>query len=667
MNLQHLPGSAPRDAELLLATAVAHHRAGRFAEAESLYRRLLAHEPDHVMALHLLGLAAFQAGRLDEAAGLILRALERRPAFPEALVNLALIRKAQGRPDLAAGHYRQALACRPDYPEAHFNLANLLRAEGDPEAAATHYAEALRLRPDFRDALLSLAHCQQELGRREPAVETYRRFFRLEPMPAADLAALGDALKAQGQPLQALACYREAVEREPAPGVYYNLGNTLHDLGEPAAAAACYRQALELKPDFAEALANLGLALEKLDRPEEAAASYRAALAFRPDYPEALYNLGNLLQFGGDLEEALRLYRRALAARPDFAAALVNFGSTLHELGRFDAAIAAYRQAEKIRPGYPEAVWNHALTLLQQGDFEAGWRLYESRWRKSGMPPHGHSQPLWDGSPLASRTILLHCEQGLGDSLQFVRYAAPVKATGATVVLFCPPALAHLLETVPGVDRVVCERELIPPCDCQAPLMSLPRLFGTTLATVPAVVPYLAAEPGLTALWRRRLAVHDGFKVGVVWQGNPRNRFGRSRSFPLAALAPVVAVPGLRLISLQRRDGLDQLAVLPEGMAIAVPPEPVDAGPDAFRDTAAIMGALDLVISADTATAHLAGALGVPVWLALAQVPDWRWLTGRGDSPWYPSSRLYHQISRGDWGGVFAAMADDLRSLVPAG
>ena len=663
MNPRHPPG--PPDAGALFAAAVSHHRAGRLAEAEALYRQVLACEPEHAAALHFAGLAASQAGRLDEAAGLMLRAVKRQPAFPEAHVNLALIRKAQGRPDLAAGHYRQALAHRPDYPEAHFNLANLLRAEGESEAAAAHYAEALRLRPSFRDALLSLAHCRRELGQRELAVDAYRQFFRLEPMPASDLAALGDALKAQGQPLQALACYREAVEREPAPAIYYNLGNTLLDLGEPAAAAACYRQALDLKPDFAEALANLGLALEALDRAEDAAARYREALALRPDYPEALYNLGNLLQFGGDLEEAIRLYRRTLAARPDFAPALVNLGSALQELGQFDEAIAAYRQAEAIRPDYPEAVWNHALALLQQGDFDAGWRLYESRWRKPGMPPHGHSQPLWDGSPLAGRTILLHCEQGLGDSLQFARYATLVKAMGATVVLFSPPALARLLGTVPGVDRVVGERGLIPPCDCQAPLMSLPRLFGTTLATVPAAVPYLAAEPDLALLWRRWLASYDGFKVGVVWQGNPRNRFGRSRSFPLAALAPVAAVPGVRLISLQRRDGLDQLAALPEGMTVTVPPEPVDAGPDAFRDTAAIMGALDLVISADTATAHLAGALGVPAWLALARVPDWRWLTGRSDSPWYPSLRLYRQTAHGDWGGVFAAMADDLRRTYP--
>jgi hypothetical protein len=313
-----------------------------------------------------------------------------------------------------------------------------------------------------------------------------------------------------------------------------------------------------------------------------------------------------------------------------------------------------------LKPDYPEAHANHAHACLQAGDWRRGWVEYE--WRRKTKPcsPSRFSQPLWSGESLAGKTILLHAEQGLGDTIQFVRYAPLVKRYDARVIVECQKPLLRLLAGCPGIDRLIGEGEELPAFDVQAPLMSLPAILNTTLENMPADVPYIFAAPELVARWRERLGSIEGFKIGISWQGNPRFPGDRFRSIPLRCFAALARLPGVRLISLQKGAGREQLVEVRDDFPVVDLADELDEEAGPFMDRAAVMKNLDLVVTSDTAIAHLAGALGVPAWVALKFAADWRWLLDRSDSPWYPSMRLFRQQTRGDWSQVFARMADAL-------
>ena len=324
--------------------------------------------------------------------------------------------------------------------------------------------------------------------------------------------------------------------------------------------------------------------------------------------------------------------------------------------------MASYQQAVRLKPDYAEAHWNQALARLQMGQFEQGWPGYEWRWKCKEfgtLPPF--RAPLWDGSPLDGRTILVHAEQGLGDTLQFIRYIPLVQKHGGRVIMMCQPPLCALLAHCPGIERLMPHGDAPPEIDLHVPLLSLPRLLGTTLENVPADGPYLDAEPDLVEAWRHRLGAYPGLKIGIAWQGNPKFRLDRVRSLPLAQFAPLASVPGVHLLSLQKGLGREQLAAPERRFPVTDLGGQLDETTGAFMDTAAVMKNLDLVITSDTSIAHLAGALGVPVWVALNVVPDWRWLLDRDDSPWYPTMRLFRQTRLGHWEDVFHCMAEALR------
>jgi hypothetical protein len=442
--------------------------------------------------------------------------------------------------------------------------------------------------------------------------------------------------------------------------VHNNLGVTLQEQKRLREALASFDRAVQLDPGYAEAHGNRGATLWYLKRLEEAVISLREALRLRPDFAEALHNLGCVLYALGRSDEAVVSLREAIRLQPGSSKAFHNLGNALRALGRFDEALASYAEVQRLRPDFADPRWASSLIWLLLGDFDKGWREYEWRWHvpSFSMCPSGCStQPRWDGSPLAGRRILLCAEQGLGDTFQFVRYAPLVKERGGTVILECQKPLRKILAGCPGIDELVVRGDPLPPHDVCAPLMSLPRLFQTRLDTIPATIPYLKADPALVEQWRRELAAFSGLKVGITWRGNPEHPNDRQRSIPLQEFAQLAGVPGVQLVSLQHGPGSEQLAGVAGHWRVSDLGGRLDEVAGPFMDRAAVMSNLDLVVACDTSIAHLAGALGVPVWVALPQVPDWRWQLGREDSPWYPTMRLFRQERQREWGPVFQDMA----------
>jgi tetratricopeptide (TPR) repeat protein len=502
-------------------------------------------------------------------------------------------------------------------------------------------------------------------GQLDQALACFRTALECRPGDAKALHNLGVALAEKGQLAEAAEKLRAALKRQPEYlDAHYNLGNILGQLKQTEEAIASYRRALRIKPDHAESLNNLGLILVLNGRPEEAVVFLKHALRLRPNFLEAANNLGLALTELGDFRAAADAFEQALRLDPRHAESHTNLGNNYHDEGRLDEALACYDLAQALWPNAPSPHWNRALALLRKGDYEQGWAEYEWRRKKpdSGIRPFPQSS--WDGSPLEGRTILIHMEQGLGDMLQFIRYAPLVQERGGRVVVTCPENLLPLFSRCRGIDRLIVETGELPAFDVHAPLLSLPALLTTTLQTVPAEVPYLFANDELVQRWRRELAGLDGFKIGIAWQGNRRHRKDRYRSIPLVHFERLTRVPGVRLVSLQKGDGAEQLGECRRRFPVQELSGPFDEASGAFMDTAAVMKNLDLVITSDTATAHLAGGLGMPTWVALAKSADWRWLQGRSDSPWYPTMRLFRQEELGRWELVFEAMAHELARVV---
>ena len=441
--------------------------------------------------------------------------------------------------------------------------------------------------------------------------------------------------------------------------VHSNLGVSLRARGRLAEAEDCFRRAAELKPGFLDAWNNLGNVRNEQRKYAEAISTYDEILRVHPECAETHNYMGITRQAEGKLADAVECHRRALGIKPTYAEAYRDLGFALRELGRLEEAADAYQQAIRLRPDYAEAHNNLAMLRLLQGDFANGWPEFEWRWRTGTLAPRGFSQPRWDGGALAGRTILLHAEQGLGDVFQMIRYAPLVKRRGGRVVVECFASLLPVLANCGGVDQWI-SGEPLPAFDVYAPLMSLPGLCGTTLATIPAEIPYISVDPNRVERWRTRLDATPGFKVGICWQGSTVHKNDHRRSVPLSRFAALAEVAGVQLVSLQLGFGAEQIASA--GFEVReLADRTLDPG-ESWLDTAAILCALDLVIAVDTSVAHLAGVMGRPVWVLLPFAPDWRWLLGREDSPWYPTMRLFRQKQSGDWAELFGRVAERLRS-----
>lgn len=503
---------------------------------------------------------------------------------------------------------------------------------------------------------LSLAVRFHQGGRLPEAGELYRTALTLAPDEADALHLAGLVAYQSGAAARGPTLIGRAVRLRRTAEFLCNHGLALEGAGRLAEAAAAARATVELAPDLPEAHINLGNAFNGLERFDAAVVALQRAVTLRPGDAKAHCSLGYALEKLERLPEAEAACRRAADLNPALGEAWSNLGRVLNEQGRTGEALGAYAAAVQARPDNPRDHWNLALALLLNGHLAEGFAEYEWRWRYDGFPSPRRSftQPAWGGEPLEGRTILLHAEQGLGDAIQFARYAPVLAHLGGRVVLEAHAPLRRLLGPLEGVTTLATLGGPLPDFDLHCPLLSLPRLVGS----IPTDVPYLRAEADAVAAWRARLG--DGLKVGVVWAGNPGHANDRNRSLPLAALAPLLRTSGVRFFSLQKeprpgdRETLTELGV-------------TDLGPDLddFTDTAAALAVLDLLVTVDTAVAHLAGALGRPVWLLLPFLPDWRWMTGRPDSLWYPTMRLFRQVQRGDWATVIEHVTDTLAEALP--
>jgi cytochrome c-type biogenesis protein CcmH/NrfG len=439
----------------------------------------------------------------------------------------------------------------------------------------------------------------------------------------------------------------------------------LQRTGRRAEAIRLLEQAVASEPSRAEHSMNLGAAYLATARINDALAALERAIALDETSADAHYNLGVALAVRGRADEAIASYERCLALDRGHLSALNNLAELKRQRGQLDEALALLDRAIDVDPQFAVARYNRALVWLAQGRLAEGWEEYEWRLRCEGSDARRFDQPAWDGSPLPDKTLLLTAEQGLGDTLQFIRYLPLVTERCRHVVVEVPARLIPLLEAS-GFKGLVAEGTPLPRFHVHLPLLSLGRVFGTTLETIPGRAPYLAARPNLVEPWRAELARLPGLRVGIVWQGRASYRNDAARSIPLAQFAPLAKVAGVRLIGLQKGPGVEQISAVRGTFQVVDLGSRIDGDVGAFMDTAAIMKNLDLVITSDTAAAHLAGALGVDVWLALDTGCDWRWLVERTDCPWYPTMRIFRQRAPGDWSGVFRSMADELAKLAGA-
>jgi hypothetical protein len=443
------------------------------------------------------------------------------------------------------------------------------------------------------------------------------------------------------------------------------LGNLEGAEGNWPLAIDCYENAVRVNPSMAVAQIRLGAALQTQKNLDAALARYRIAIQLQPDFGEAYFNLGTALAELGRIDEAVEQYELATQHTPDFISAHINLGAIYQDRGQEEQALEQIERALAIDPDAVDPHFNRALILLRRGELTTGWIDYQARLRLPGFPVRLREEPLWDGTAIPGKTLLLHAEQGLGDTLQFIRYLPFAKQRAENVILQVQDVLVPLLKNA-GTDAIFCEAlfgydDPLPPFDFQIPLMSLPGLAGTTMDNIPSPIPYLSIGEELFDKWRGRLGDIGGLRVGIVWKGSDTHTSDRARSIPLSEFAPLASVPGVTLLSLQKRDGLEQLDRIDFQVRRLGDDWDLAAGP--FVDTAAVMKNLDLVITADTAAAHLAGALGVPVWVALGTRADWRWVLEREDTPWYPTMRLFRQTHPGDWTEVFARIAAGLNEL----
>ena len=571
---------------------------GDLKEVKQLYEQLLKSDPGNHDMLHSLGVIAYQEGKYNEAVELISKAIQKDDCVAKYHNTLGIILEALGRFQEAIHAYQKAVTIRADYAEAYHNMAIALQSMGRYEAAVEMCTEAILHDPNLARAYNTKAFSLEKQKLYSDAIENYRQALQLDP---------------------------NLVE------AYNHLGMLLNAQGETDEAIKIFRCALQYDPYYAEVYNNLGIALKEQEQFSEAMANFVEAIQLDPQFAEAYYNLANSLRDEGRCVEAINNYNKAIDLNPDYA----------------------------------QAHWNLSLTNLLSGNYLEGWKGY--RWRRNAdlkilTDYHRNGKSRWDGSSFENRTLLIHYEQGLGDNIQFVRYLPMVKARGGTVVYETLKPLIGLLQGFPGVDEIMEYRkdeQLSLHYDVYSSLMDMPNIFGTTVETIPAGVPYIHADSSKVEHWRKKLS-GDDLKVGIVWAGSPEHGNDRYRSCSLKCFAPLSEIDGVQLYGLQKGRAAGQMDEYAETIKVTN----ISKDFNDLTDTAAAIENLNLVISVDTCVLHLSGAMEKATWALLPYAPEWRWMLYRKDSPWYPTMRLFRQVNWNDWDTVFQCVAEELEIMV---
>lgn len=641
---ERYPG-APLAWKVLGATK---YLSGELSAAIIPMRRSANAAPHDAEAQFNLGVALFDLRLFEEASLAYKAAIRARPGYPEAHNNLGNLLRHLGKLDASQAAYREALRSRPEYALAQGNLAKCLRDSGNLEASIRAYHSAICIQPEYPDAYSNFGVTLKDLGLQADAATQFRRAIQLGPSLSEARNNLGIALFDSGQFKLATSTYQSALILRPEyPEALNNLGNSQRQEGNVIRGAQLFQRALRLHPLYPEALNNLGIILYDRRLYKRSISSYQSALVSRPDYAEAYSNLGISHYTDGTIDAAEACLKRALCIRPGYAEALSNLGATLREQGQLSEAEVAYEEAIQLRPDYPEAHWNNALLQLLQGHYEKGWRSYEWRFRNRELdnPAKISLKDSWSGeSPLKGRTILLYAEQGLGDTIQFYRYARLIRDRGAQIILEVQPELHELFAAQKDPFTIIPRGKAPPDHDLVYPLMSLPLALNTTLETIPDPTPYLQPDSQALKKWEALLGNKSRLRIGLVASGSQNHTEDRKRSINWHRLAPLFQLP-CEFFCLQkdlREDDAGFLSGQPEVRNLS-------RAMSTFNDTAAIASLMDLVISVDTSIAHLSAALGTETWILIPQIPDWRWLLNRKDSPWYSAVRLIRQEHRGNW------------------
>jgi tetratricopeptide (TPR) repeat protein len=548
---------------------------------------------------------------------------------------------------------------------AAFQAAVALHRSGRLREAERAYADILRKSEDHSAAAHGLGLICLQTGRPELAAQVLGRALKIDPSNAVAHHDYGLALQALALHGEALQSFERCLALAPdSAGAHFNRGCALLSLGRDEEAVAAFDAAIALNPQDAQFRYVRANALLRSGRAREALAGFDSAIALRPDYFEAIHNRANALRELDRLEEALAGYERAVELRPNVALAAYNRAFALQDLGRLDEAMAGYKRAVALAPGFAEARKARGGLKLLLGRFEEGFADFEARLADSdrALDPALRALPYWDGRDLAGKTVVVHGDGAFGDLIQFSRYLPLLAGRGARVVLLAPSRFHRVLSEADMKAGLAVEIGAAGGADLRCELLSLPFLFRTTPDSIPPPANVVRRDRERISRWRTKIG-EKGLKIGICWQGDPARNIDRGRSVPLGQFAPLAQVAGARLISLQKKHGLDQLGGLPSGMNVETLGEDFDEGDGAFLDTAAVMQSLDLVVTSDTAVAHLSATLGRPTWIALRRAPEWRWLLEREDSPWYPSARLFRQSENGNWGRVFADIARAAREF----
>jgi tetratricopeptide (TPR) repeat protein len=631
-----------------------------------------------------MGREFMQSGRLDAAIACYQRALQQKPDYIEAIADLGTIHGRQGNLEASAQYWQKLIGTNPAIAEVHYNLGITLCRQKRLEEAIVSFQSAINLQPNLAAAHFGLGDVLWQVGNLDAAIASLQVAIDLHPNYAQAYNSLGLAFSKKLQLEKSVAMYERAIAIAPdLAEAHCNLADVLLQQEKLDEAIAASRQAMVLKPKLAAAYSNLGVALMRQGQLEEAIAACRQAISLQPDLAAAHSNLGEILFKQDELDEAIAAYERALVLNPDLGDAHCNLGVAFCELNRIDEALIHLYKAVSLQPDDAISHVNLGMTQILIGDFANGLSEYEWRWQQKDVPVPKFTQPLWDGSELAGRKILLLAEQGLGDTLQFIRYAPLVAQKGGRVIVSCPATLARIVESVADVEMAIAEGEPLPEFDVHAQMLSLPRLLDTTVANIPSQVPYIhvcrgqsetaipPSTPGKGEELERPLLQGDegSLHIGIVCASGYRQRsdslrFYHKKSCPLSLFVRLLELPHVHLYSLQvgrNASDIDELGEFRDrGRLHNWSPFIRD-----FTDTAMLVSQLDLVISVDTAIVHLVGAMGKTVWTLLPFAPDWRWFLDREDTPWYPTMRLFRQSERGNWDEVMCRVYDALQTFQP--